>query len=111
MRGRAFVRELLGSVVGDPGAEGHETGLAEDQVAATGRHPEGDARGRATAGIRHARQDAARDGRTEEEFIAGVGSLLTPETAGPALLGLVREDPAGLAPGYLLTAAGLEAPG
>jgi hypothetical protein len=33
---------------------------------------------------------------------------LTPETAGSALVDLVRADPATTAPGYLLTAAGLQ---
>lgn len=62
-------------------------------------------------GMRGIRAYAARDGRTEEEFIAGMGDLLTPEAAGSALVGLVRKDPAALAPGYLLTPAGLEVPG
>ena len=62
-------------------------------------------------GMRGIRAYAARGGRTEEEFIAGMGDLLTPETAGSALVGLVRQDPATLAPGYLLTPAGLEVPG
>jgi hypothetical protein len=34
---------------------------------------------------------------------------LTPEAAGAALVGLVRADPATTAPGYVLTAAGLQA--
>jgi 3-oxoacyl-[acyl-carrier protein] reductase len=33
---------------------------------------------------------------------------LTPETAGSALIDLVRADPATTAPEYLLTAAGLQ---
>lgn len=33
--------------------------------------------------------------------------VLTPETAGSALLDLVQAEPAATAPGYLLTAAGL----
>jgi NAD(P)-dependent dehydrogenase (short-subunit alcohol dehydrogenase family) len=51
---------------------------------------------------------AARSGLTEEVFIKQMGELLTPETAGAALLGLVTKDPAALAPGYVLTAAGLQ---
>jgi NAD(P)-dependent dehydrogenase (short-subunit alcohol dehydrogenase family) len=51
---------------------------------------------------------AARGGQTEEVFVKQMGDLLTPETAGSALLDLVATDPATLAPGYLLTGAGLE---
>lgn len=62
-------------------------------------------------GMRGIRAYAARAGRTEEAFIAGMGRLLTPESAGAALVGLVQEDAAALAPAYLLTADGLrEAP-
>jgi NAD(P)-dependent dehydrogenase (short-subunit alcohol dehydrogenase family) len=50
---------------------------------------------------------AARTGQTEDAFVAGMGQLLTAETAGAALVGLVKADPAGTAPAYLLTAAGL----
>ena len=52
---------------------------------------------------------AARSGQTEEAFVKGLGELLTPEMAGSALLDLVRADPATTAPGYLLTASGLQA--
>jgi len=58
-------------------------------------------------GRRGVRAYAARGGQTEEEFIGNLGELLTPEIAGSALVGLVREDPAAIAPGYVLTAAGL----
>jgi NAD(P)-dependent dehydrogenase (short-subunit alcohol dehydrogenase family) len=51
---------------------------------------------------------AARSGQTEEEFVKQMGELLTPETAGSALVDLVRADPATTAPGYLLTGAGLQ---
>jgi len=59
-------------------------------------------------GMRGIRAYAGRAGQTEDEFIARMGDLLTPETAGSALVGLVQEDPSAVAPGYLLTAAGLE---
>jgi NAD(P)-dependent dehydrogenase (short-subunit alcohol dehydrogenase family) len=51
---------------------------------------------------------AARAGRSEEEFLEQMGEPLTPEIAGAALVGLVRADAADVAPGYLLTGAGLE---
>jgi NAD(P)-dependent dehydrogenase (short-subunit alcohol dehydrogenase family) len=59
-------------------------------------------------GQRGIRAYAARGGQTEEEYLAQQGDLLTAETAGAALVGLVRGDPASVAPGYLLTAAGLQ---
>jgi NAD(P)-dependent dehydrogenase (short-subunit alcohol dehydrogenase family) len=51
---------------------------------------------------------AARDGLTEPEYLAKLGDPLTAETAGSALADLVRADPATVAAGYLLTAAGLQ---
>ena len=51
---------------------------------------------------------AARDGQTEEAYLKELGELLTPEIAGSALVDLVQADPATTAPGYLLTAAGLQ---
>jgi NAD(P)-dependent dehydrogenase (short-subunit alcohol dehydrogenase family) len=51
---------------------------------------------------------AARDGLTEPEYLAKLGDPLTAETAGSAVADLVRADPATVAPGYLLTAAGLQ---
>ena len=51
---------------------------------------------------------AARGGQTEEAYLQQLGELLTPEMAGSALVELVRADPAITAPGYLLTAAGLQ---
>jgi hypothetical protein len=51
---------------------------------------------------------AARSGQTEQEYLQQMGEPLTPETAGSALLELVRADAATVAPGYLLTRAGLQ---
>ena len=51
---------------------------------------------------------AARGGQTEEAFVEQMGELLTPQTAGSAVLDLVRADRATIAPGYLLTGAGLQ---
>ncbi len=50
---------------------------------------------------------AARTGQTPEQFAAGLGDLLTPETAGAAVLGLLRADPGTVAPGYLLGPGGV----
>jgi NAD(P)-dependent dehydrogenase (short-subunit alcohol dehydrogenase family) len=58
-------------------------------------------------GMQGVRAYAARDGLTEEAYLKQLGEPLTPETAGSALVDLVRADPAATAPGYLLTAAGL----
>jgi NAD(P)-dependent dehydrogenase (short-subunit alcohol dehydrogenase family) len=51
---------------------------------------------------------AARAGVPEEAFIQQMGPLLTPEAAGTAMVELVCADPATLAPGYVLTASGLQ---
>ena len=51
---------------------------------------------------------AAREGQTEEAYLTQLGELLTPETAGSALVDLVGADPATTAPGYLLAAGGLQ---
>ena len=51
---------------------------------------------------------AARDGQTEQEYLAKLGDPLTAEAAGAAVADLLRLDPAAVAPGYLLTAAGLQ---
>jgi NAD(P)-dependent dehydrogenase (short-subunit alcohol dehydrogenase family) len=59
-------------------------------------------------GRRGVRAYAARGGQTEEAYLEQLGELLTPETAGAALVDLVRADPATTAPGYVLTAAGLQ---
>jgi NAD(P)-dependent dehydrogenase (short-subunit alcohol dehydrogenase family) len=59
-------------------------------------------------GKRGVRAYAARGGQTEDGYLEQLGELLTPEMAGSALVDLVRADPATTAPGYLLTAAGLQ---
>jgi NAD(P)-dependent dehydrogenase (short-subunit alcohol dehydrogenase family) len=51
---------------------------------------------------------AARSGRSEEEYLQQLGEPLTPEVAGVALVELVRADAATVAPGYMLTGAGLK---
>jgi NAD(P)-dependent dehydrogenase (short-subunit alcohol dehydrogenase family) len=51
---------------------------------------------------------AARSGQTEEAYLQRMGAPLTPEIAGAALVELVGADGATVAPGYLLTAAGLQ---
>jgi len=59
-------------------------------------------------GKRGVRAYAARSGQTEEEYLKQLGEPLSPEKAGSALLDLIRADPVTTAPGYLLTAAGLQ---
>jgi len=59
-------------------------------------------------GRRGVRAYAARSGQTEEAYLEQLGEPLTPEVAGSALVDLVRADRATIAPGYLLTAAGLQ---
>ncbi len=51
---------------------------------------------------------AARNGQSEEEYVRQLGEPLSPESAGAAVLELARADTAGVAPGYLLTGAGLQ---
>ena len=51
---------------------------------------------------------AARSGQTEEAYVEQLGHVLTPEGAGTAVVDLVLEDPSTVAPGYLLTGAGLQ---
>jgi NAD(P)-dependent dehydrogenase (short-subunit alcohol dehydrogenase family) len=51
---------------------------------------------------------AARNGQSEQEYLQPMGEPLTPEVAGAALVGLVKEETASLAPAYLLNGAGLE---
>jgi len=51
---------------------------------------------------------AARDGLTEQEYLAKLGEPLTDEGAGSAVAELIGMDPAAVAPGYLLTAGGLK---
>jgi NAD(P)-dependent dehydrogenase (short-subunit alcohol dehydrogenase family) len=67
-----------------------------------GMSPSGD------VGRRGIRAYAARGGQTEEAFLKQLGDVWTPEMAGSGLVDLVRADPADTAPGYLLTAAGLQ---
>jgi NAD(P)-dependent dehydrogenase (short-subunit alcohol dehydrogenase family) len=51
---------------------------------------------------------AARGGQSVEEYVRQFGEPLSPETAGAALVELVRADAITVAPGYLLTGAGLQ---
>ncbi len=51
---------------------------------------------------------AARAGQSVEEYLEQMGPLVTTEIAGTALVELIRADSATVAPGYLLTAAGLQ---
>jgi NAD(P)-dependent dehydrogenase (short-subunit alcohol dehydrogenase family) len=51
---------------------------------------------------------AARSGQSEEDYMAQFGEPLTPQVAGSALVELVGADAATVAPGYLLTGAGLQ---
>jgi NAD(P)-dependent dehydrogenase (short-subunit alcohol dehydrogenase family) len=51
---------------------------------------------------------AARSGQSEEEYVKQFGDPLTPEGAGAAVVELVQADAATVAPGYLLTGAGLQ---
>jgi NAD(P)-dependent dehydrogenase (short-subunit alcohol dehydrogenase family) len=51
---------------------------------------------------------AARSGQAEADYIRQFGEPLTPETAGAALIELVGADAATVAPGYMLTGAGLQ---
>jgi len=51
---------------------------------------------------------ANRTGQSEEEYVSRFGAALTPEIAGAAIVELVQKDAALLAPGYMLTGAGLQ---
>lgn len=51
---------------------------------------------------------AARAGRSVGDFLERQGPPVTPEIAGAALVELVEADAATVAPGYLLTGAGLQ---
>jgi 3-oxoacyl-[acyl-carrier protein] reductase len=51
---------------------------------------------------------AARAGQSVEEYLQPMDRWVTPETAGAALVELVRADAATVAPAYVLTGAGLE---
>jgi hypothetical protein len=59
-------------------------------------------------GRRGIRGYAARGGQSEEAYLGQLGEVLTPEITGSTLVELVRADAATVAPGYLLTAAGLQ---
>lgn len=56
-----------------------------------------------------ARAYASEAGQTEEEYLRRLGEPLTPQGAGAAIVELLARDADGLAPAYLLTAAGLRA--
>lgn len=49
----------------------------------------------------------ARTGKTEDEYLAGMGETLTPELAGSAMVDLVLRDADAVGGGYLLTRGGL----
>lgn len=51
---------------------------------------------------------AARGGQSEEEYLKQLGEPLSPEGAGAAVVELLQADSATVAPGYLLTGAGLQ---
>jgi NAD(P)-dependent dehydrogenase (short-subunit alcohol dehydrogenase family) len=51
---------------------------------------------------------AARNGQSEEAYLQPMGEPLTPELAGAAVVELVKEETAALAPAYLLNGAGLQ---
>ena len=51
---------------------------------------------------------ANRTGQSEQEYLGQFGAPLTPEIAGGAIVELVRKDGAALAPGYMLSGAGLQ---
>jgi NAD(P)-dependent dehydrogenase (short-subunit alcohol dehydrogenase family) len=59
-------------------------------------------------GRRGIRAYAARTGQTEEAFLGQLEDPLTPEVAGSVLVDLVQQDPSTIAPGYVLTGAGLQ---
>jgi NAD(P)-dependent dehydrogenase (short-subunit alcohol dehydrogenase family) len=51
---------------------------------------------------------AARSGQTVEQYVKRFGDPLTPEIAGTAVVDLIRADAATVAPGYMLSGAGLQ---
>ncbi|MCX5215219.1 SDR family oxidoreductase [Kitasatospora sp. NBC_00240] len=55
-----------------------------------------------------ARAYAVRNGQSQEEYLQQMGPLLTPEIAGSSLVELVGSQAEAVAPGYLLTGAGLK---
>jgi NAD(P)-dependent dehydrogenase (short-subunit alcohol dehydrogenase family) len=50
---------------------------------------------------------AARNGQSEEEYMRAIGTPLSPEAAGSAMVELVTADASTLAPAYVLTGSGL----
>ncbi len=50
---------------------------------------------------------AARNGQSEDEYMRAIGTPLTPEAAGSAMVELVRADASTLSPAYVLTGSGL----
>ena len=51
---------------------------------------------------------AARNGQSEDEYVKQFGEPLTPELAGAAVAEMLRADAATVAPGYVLSGAGLQ---
>lgn len=51
---------------------------------------------------------AARNGQSEEEYVRELGEPVSPGSAGAAVVELAQADSASVAPGYLLTGAGLQ---
>jgi NAD(P)-dependent dehydrogenase (short-subunit alcohol dehydrogenase family) len=51
---------------------------------------------------------AARNGQSEEEYVKQFGEPLTPQVAGAAVVELIGADATTIAPGYMLTGAGLQ---
>jgi NAD(P)-dependent dehydrogenase (short-subunit alcohol dehydrogenase family) len=51
---------------------------------------------------------AARSGQSQEDYLRQIGPLVTPEIAGTAVVELVKADATTVAPGYVLTGAGLQ---
>ncbi|OBI13527.1 short-chain dehydrogenase [Mycobacterium sp. E2327] len=51
---------------------------------------------------------AAREGRSEEEYVKQLGELVNPQVAGAAVVELAQADTDAVAAGYLLTGAGLQ---
>jgi NAD(P)-dependent dehydrogenase (short-subunit alcohol dehydrogenase family) len=51
---------------------------------------------------------AARSGQSQEEYVRQMGDPLSPQVAGAAVVELLQADASTLAPGYLLTGAGLQ---
>jgi NAD(P)-dependent dehydrogenase (short-subunit alcohol dehydrogenase family) len=51
---------------------------------------------------------AARGGQSEEDYVKQLGEPLSPEVAGAAVVELAQAHAASVAPGYLLTGAGLQ---